>query len=118
MRADVEKMDRLSKEIKLLATNNLETDEQFFLFKKEKETLLNDLMDKRSKLWYQHKKSQKTTDKESILKQIEKINEQLKPIKEEVVLCDDIEERLPKIEKNLQEVEKQGKEVKKDEHIK
>ena len=118
MRADVERMDQLSKEIKLLATNNLETDEQFFLFKKEKETLLNDLMDKRSKLWYQHKKSQKTTDKESILKQIEKINEQLKPIKEEVVLCDDIEERLPKIEKNLQEVEKQGKEVKKDEHIK
>lgn len=50
--------------------------------------------------------------------QIEKINEELKPIREEVILCDDILKRSKEIEEKLSQAEKeQGKEDKNNEHI-
>ncbi|QUN13818.1 relaxase/mobilization nuclease domain-containing protein [Clostridium sp. C1] len=120
IRADVRKMEDISNETKLLVRNNLKTDEQFFLFKEEKEKQLNDLMDQRSKLWYKHKKSKSKQEKDEIREQINELNKEITPLRKEVVLCKDILERSKKIEKNLQELSDENikvKEVEKNEHI-
>ena len=90
IRADVRKMEDISNETKLLVRNNLKTDEQFFLFKEEKEKRLNDLMDQRSKLWYKHKKSKSKQEKDEIREQINELNKEITSLRKEVVLCKDI----------------------------
>ena len=121
IRADINKMDNISEEARLLVSNNLKTNEQFFLFKEEKEKLLNDLTDKRSKLWYQHKKAKSKEEKEMLSNQIDEINKELEPTRKEVVLCEDILKRSKMIEQNLSELDeeksKERKEVSNDELI-
>ncbi len=120
IRADVRKMEEISKEARLLVRNELKTNEQFFAFKNEKEKELDSLMDRRSKLWYKHKKSKSKEEKDEIRKQIDELNLQIKPLREEVVLCKDILERSRKMEENLQELDDEkskGKEVEKNEFI-
>lgn len=122
IRADVRKMERISEETKLLVRNNLKTNEQFFSFKEQKSKELTNLLDKRSKLWYKHKKSKSKVEKDQLKKEIDEINKQLEPIRKEVVLCKEIEERTPKLEQNVnefnQEQENQNrKEVEKNELI-
>lgn len=122
IRADVRKMERISEETKLLVRNNLKTNEQFFSFKEQKSKELTNLLDKRSKLWYKHKKSKSIVEKDQLKKEIDEINKQIEPIRKEVVLCKEIEERTPKLEQNVnefnQEQENQNrKEVEKNELI-
>ena len=118
IRADIKKMDKISNEAKLLVSYDLKTNEQFFCFKEEKEKKLKELTDERYKLWYKHKKSNDLDEKKMLSNQIEKINEELKPIREEVILCDDILKRSKEIEEKLSQAEKeQGKEDKNNEHI-
>jgi len=118
IRADVRKMEEISNEARLLVRNELKTNEQFFLFKEEKEKKLDSLMDERSKLWYKHKKTNDKEEKKEIKKQIDLINEEINPLRKEVVLCNGIIERSPKLEQNLKELnEEKGKEVEKNEFI-
>ncbi len=122
IRADVRKMERISEETKLLVRNNLKTNEQFFSFEEQKSKELTNLLDKRSKLWYKHKKSKSKVEKDQLKKEIDEINKQIEPIRKEVVLCKEIEERTPKLEQNVnefnQEQENQNrKEVEKNELI-
>lgn len=119
IRADVRKMDMIAEEVRLLVSKEINTNEQFFSYKKEIVDKYEDLMTKRSRLWNQHKKSKSRNEKESIHLQIEEINKELNPLRKEVGLCDDIEKRIPTIRKNLDEFysENERKEVSKDEHI-
>lgn len=118
IRADINKMDKISEEARLLVSNDLKTNEQFFSFKEEKEKRLKELLDKRYELWYKHKKVNSEEERQIISKQIDEINKELNPTRKEVVLCDDIITRSKEIEEKLsQEEREQGKEVKKDEHI-
>lgn len=118
IRADINKMDKISEEARLLVSNDLKTNEQFFSFKEEKEKRLKELLDKRYELWYKHKKVNIEEERQIISKQIDEINKELNPTRKEVVLCDDIITRSKEIEEKLSQEEKeQGKEVKKDEHI-
>ena len=112
-------MEDISKETRLLVSNNLKTNEQFFSFKEEKKTKLDNLIDQRSKLWYQHKKAKSSEDKEKIKQQINELNKEINPLRKEVELCDDILERSKKIENNLQELreDEERREEKQNEHI-
>lgn len=118
IRADIRKMDKISEEARLLVSNDLKTNEQFFCFKEEKEKRLKELTDKRYELWYKHKKTNSVEEKEILSSQIDEINKELNPIRKEVVLCDDILTRSKEIEEKLSQEEKeQGKEVKNNECI-
>ncbi len=111
IRADIKIIDELSNQTQLLVSNHLDTDEQFFLFKEEKEKQLKQLMDKREKMWYRHKKESNETEKRNCLKEINQLNKQINPLREEVKLCKSILERSEKIQDNLQQlVEEKGKE--------
>ena len=67
--ADIKEMDSISKQTELLVSNKLETYEQFFSFKTQKEKELDNLLDQRSKLWYKHKKSKNPSEKQMIRNQ-------------------------------------------------
>lgn len=119
IRADLKELDKISKQTELLVSNKLDTYEQFFAFKTQKTKELDSLLDKRSKLWYKHKKSKNPSEKESIRNEIDLLNKIITPLREEVVLCDGIEERTPKMEQNVSDFEdKKDKEVKNNELIK
>ena len=118
IRVELKELDKISKQTDLLVSNKLDTYEQFFAFKTQKTKELDSLLDKRSKLWYRHKKAKSQSEKESIRNEIDLLNKEITPLREEVVLCDGIEERTPKMEQNIKDFEEQkDKEVKDNEHI-
>lgn len=107
IRIDIEKMESISKQTKLLVSNKIKTYEQFFSYSNDIKNKLDLLLDKRSKLWYQHKKANTNHEKEAIKNEIASLFNEIKDLREEVKLCDDIEERSKVIEKNVDEFEKQ-----------
>ena len=109
IRADVKRMDMLTEETRLLVRNKIETYEQFFLYKESVTSRLDTLIVKRRNLWRQHKKANTEEDKKRIEVEIKELNKQINPLRREVVLCNDIEERTPTMVENLKdndEVEK------------
>ena len=119
IRAELKELDKISKQTELLVSNKLDTYEQFFAFKEQKSKELDQLLDKRDKLWYKHKKSKNKEEKQSIRNEIDMLSNKIKPLREEVVLCDGIEERTPKVEKDIKDFEEQKeREVNKNELIK
>ena len=118
IRVELKELDKISKQTDLLVSNKLDTYEQFFAFKTQKTKELDNLLDKRSKLWYRHKKAKSQSEKESIRNEIDLLNKEIIPLREEVVLCDGIEKRTPKMEQNVKDFEeRKDKEVKDNEHI-
>ncbi len=116
IREDSRKLDQISNETKLLVSENLVTDEQFFLFKENKIKELNDLLEERERLYYE---SSKDSNKEKICKMLEELKPKVAEIRRVIKLCDGIEERISKIERNIQEfIEYERKESERSEHIK
>ena len=116
IREDSRKLDRISNETKLLVSENLLTDEQFFLFKEQKIKKLNDLLEERERLYYE---SSKTSNKEEINNRLKTIRLEIAEIRRVIKLCDGIEERIPKIERNTNEfIEYERKESERSEHVK
>ena len=119
IRVDVNKLEKIIEETKLLVRNNLETDEQFFSFKQDIENKVNDLMDEREKLWYKHKTEKDISIQSKIINRIEEINNELKPVRDILKLCEGIEEKIPSIERNVNEyIEQERKESERYEYIK
>ena len=118
LRLDINKMEKISEEARLLVSKDLKTNEQFFLYREEKIKRRDELTEKRYELWNKHKKSKNAEEQRKISKHIDSINEELEPLRKEVILCDDILERSKKIEENLSQEEiENGKEVNKNEFI-
>lgn len=118
IRNDIKELDQISKQTELLVKNKIETYEQFFLYKNEKLTRLDYLTDQRSKLWYQHKKVILQSQKQLIRQQIDNLSVEICDIREEIKLCEGIEERKNDIEQNIKILnEEQRKEELKNECI-
>ena len=109
------KLDKISEEAKLLVSYNLETDEQFFSFKRSKIEELNNLINERESLWYKYH-HEKNNDGIDI--KIKKIKPKIDEVKRILSLCEGIEKRIPKIERNVEEINIERKESEKSEHIK
>lgn len=119
IRAELKELDNISKQTELLVSNKLDTYEHFFAFKEQKSKELDELLDKREKLWLKHNKSKNKEEKQNIRQEINLLSNEINKLREEVVLCEQVEERTPKMEQNVKEFEEvQVKEVNKDELIK
>lgn len=116
IREDSRKMDQISEESKLLVSNNLVTDVQFFSFKEKIKNDLNSLLEERESLWYLYHHN---GDKREIYSKITKLKVKIDKLRKELKLCNDIEFRIPKIERNIEEfIINEGKESEKIEYIK
>ena len=115
IRNDSLKLDKISEEAKLLVSYNLETDEQFFSFKKSKIEELNNLINERESLWYKYHHDK---NNDGIDIKIKNIKPKIDEVKKTLSLCEGIEKRIPIIERNVEEINIERKESEKSEHIK
>ena len=96
MREDIRKLEQLDKQVRLLGENKIETYEDLNIFREkcsaEKEELLNLRNELRNKL----RRTVRTGDEATILsvkKEIAMVNEKIQKLKEEIGICNKVEER-------------------------
>lgn len=109
IRADVYKLDEISRESELLSENNINTYEEFL---KYKTNITNDLEKKkeiRSRLWNKIRSTNNRSQKSKMKSEIDEIAKDIILLTKEERLCFDIENRVNKIENNIKEFER-GKE--------
>lgn len=117
LREDILKMNNISKEVKLLVRNRIDTAEQLSLYKKGLEVQINELTDERKAL---HDKLRTIAvrdspeEKQSIHLRIESLNEKLKGLRHEIHLCDDIANRSEVITQKLKTVRKDEQKTRKE----
>lgn len=114
IRNDVNKLEELSSHAIFLANNQIETEEQFFSLLETKELELDSLKNTREDLWKKIKKVS-PTEREELKKQIQDITEKLKPLTDELKMCEKIRIRKDSIKENLKNLK--DKEMIIDEHI-
>ena len=105
IRVDIKEMDSISKQTELLVKNKIVTDEQFLLFKQEKEKNLDNLQKEKEDLWKEYNKSKNNKDKRNIRLKIDSLYKVINAFKYELKLCDLIEERSTKIKNNIKNFE-------------
>ena len=105
IRVDIKEMDSISKQTELLVKNKIVTDEQFLLFKQEKEKNLDNLLKEKEDLWKEYNKSKNKKDKRNIRLKIDSLYKVINAFKYELKLCDLIEERSTKIKNNIKNFE-------------
>lgn len=106
---EIKKMDEYSNQAKLLATNNINTEEDLLKFEKSIYEKINPLKSERENLWKKHKKAETDDEKKDIEKQIIDISKKISPLAEQIKCCNNITNRLNKIKnfelKNSLEIE-------------
>ena len=105
IRADVSRMEELSNEARFLATNKIKTIDDLKNYKDEINFNIKELLSQREILWKKRKLLKDETEKHSTAEKISAINDKLSELRKGVMLCEDIETRIPKINKNLDELD-------------
>lgn len=107
IRADVSRMEELSNQAKMLATNNIKTLDDLLNYKDDITYKMNELSDQRERLWAIRKLAK---DEEEMKKYAEKISiltTNIDKLRKEVEQCEDIKKRIRVIDENLEELDKQ-----------
>lgn len=120
IKADVQKMERLSEEAKLLCRNDIKTTKELSLYIETLNKELKNLEEERDKLYYQNTKLKKEEKQENYDK-LSQIAGKIQYLKREVKKCREIKERVPKIKQNIKELNEEnekGKEKKEYEYTK
>ena len=124
LREDLLKLNNISQEVRLLVRNKIDTAEQLSLYKNGLEVQIQKLSAERKALDKKQRTVKCQSDPklaEAVKKEIDGLTEQLKALRREVHLCDDIAERSGVITEKLKAVREdeqtQGKEKQQNEHI-
>lgn len=122
IKADVQKMERISEEAKLLCSNDIKTTKELSLYIETLNEELKNLEEQRDKLYYQNTKLKKEERQENYDK-LSQLASKIQYIKKEVKKCKEIQERIPKIQQNIRELDEEkeiqkGKERKEYEYSK
>lgn len=124
LREDLLKLNNISQEVRLLVRNKIDTAEQLSLYKNGLEVQIQKLSAERKALYKKQRTVKCQSDPklaEAIKKEIDGLTEQLKALRREVHLCDDIAQRSGVITEKLKAVREdeqtQGKEKQQNEHI-
>lgn len=110
IRLDLNKMEEISNQTRLLVREKIETNEQFLFYKEQINREIQELISKKHNLWIKHKRVKIEEEKLLIRSQINEITKELKAKRKEVVLCDGIEKRSKDIEESIKELEEKRKE--------
>ena len=112
MRADVQKLHRISEEAKLLSRNDIKTTKELSLYKKTLEGEKQKQEEARDKLYYKNTKLKKEEKQENYEK-LSEISSKIQFLKSQILMCDEIMSRVPKIKENIEELEKKESEKEK-----
>ncbi len=124
LREDLLKLNNISQEVRLLVRHKIDTAEQLSLYKNGLEVQIEKLSAERKALYKKQRTVKCQSDPklaEAVKKEIDGLTEQLKNLRREVHLCDDIAERSSVITEKLKAVredeQNQGKEKQQNEPI-
>ena len=106
MIADIRKMDKLSEEAKILATNKINNEEDL----NRKEDELSNILGDRDNLWKKRSRTKEELERRKICNQISEKNEIIKRLRKEMELVEDIKSRIPKIKVNIKQLMNEEKE--------
>ena len=115
-------MDDISKEARLLSRNHIDTAEELFLYRSSCEDRLKALTDERSLLRRKRRTVSVRSDEVSraeVQGQIDSLTSEIKKLRQEVRLCEDIRVRSGVMKEKIKTVREDGKqkEVKRDEQL-
>lgn len=122
LREDLIKMDDISKEARLLSRNHIDTAEELFSYRSSCEDRLKALTDERNVLFRKRRSVAVKSDevgRAEVQEQIDSLTSEIKKLRQEVRLCEDIRVRSGVMKdkiKTVREDEKE-KEVKRDEQL-
>lgn len=124
LREDLLKLNNISQEVRLLVRHKIDTAEQLSLYKNGLEVQIEKLSAERKALYKKQRTVKCQSDPklaEAVKKEIDDLTEQLKALRREVHLCDDIAQRSGVITEKLKAVredeQNQGKEKQQNEPI-
>ena len=107
IRADVSRMEELSNQAKLLATNNIKTLDDLLDYKDDITYKINELSNQRERLWAIRKLSKDEEEMKKYAEQISTLTTNIDKLRKEVDECEDIKNRIRMIDNNLEELDKQ-----------
>lgn len=119
-REDLIKLDKISKETRLLCHYRIDTAEQLFSFKEERQVQMEALAETRKRLRYQSRSIKAEVKLMEVKAEISRLSEQIGKLRKEVILCDGIAARSGVIREKmetLRQENKKEKEEKNHEHI-
>lgn len=124
LREDLLKLNNISQEVRLLVRNKIDTAEQLSLYKNGLEVQIQKLSAERKALYKKQRTVKCQSDPklaEAVKKEIDGLTEQLKALRREVYLCDDIAQRsgviIEKLKAVREDEQNQGKEKQQNEPI-
>lgn len=120
LREDLTKLNRISKETRLLCHYHIDTAEQLFLCKEKLQGQMEQLVDQRKHLRYQSRSIRKEEKLSEVKREIFSLTKQIGRLREGVILCEGIAVRSSVMKEKLQIVwqeKSQEKEEKSHEHI-
>ncbi len=122
LREDLAKMDEISEEARLLARHHIDTDEQLFLYKSDLEAKIEALTEERDVLFHKRRTLAVKSDKSvraEMKDKIDLLTSEIKELRREVRLCEDIAVRSGVIKEKIKTIRKdeKEKEVNRDEQL-
>lgn len=121
IRADVQKLNRISEEAKLLSRNDIKTTHELTLYINTLTEEKQNLEEQRDKLYYENTRLKKEERQENYDK-LSQLAGKIQFLKREVQMCNEIMSRVPEMKENIKELEKKEiekrKERSRDEYIK
>ena len=117
LREDLIKMEAISKEARLLAAYDIDTAEQLSLFQGELEVKISQRIDDRKRLYRKQRTTAVRANEalgEEVRREIALLTRELKQLREEVKLCEDIAIRSGVMAEKLKAVQEDGKQTRKE----
>ncbi len=114
LRVELNKMNEISKQTRLLVTNKIETTEQLLFYKENLYIEIADLTSKKANLWKKIKRVKSEEEKTSIRYEIDEITKKLNSQNEKFKLCEEIEKRLDTVKENIKDFDEEKEKDKGD----
>ena len=107
MRLDIKKLDMYIAQGNMIYKYKLETIKDVENYKDKRKEELNDLYNKRNRLYYKRKAITEATEKDTVTEDIIKVTEKIKNTKKELFYCDNLIERSTQIRENVKCIEEE-----------
>ena len=115
MRAEVKKMDKYSEQIRFICKYKLETINDIENLKEQKKEELQKTLNTRNRLYYKRQKLDNEGEKNSITKEIIDVTSEIKKLRKEIKLCDEVGDNSRKMKEQIKEMkEKEQEQTKKE----
>ncbi len=105
MKKDIAKLDYYSELIRFLCKYKLELAENVDELKDKKLREKQNILNTRNRLYYKRGNTENESEKDQITKQIIQVTEQLKKIKKEINMCNEVVDNIVKIKEQIRQVE-------------